>query len=77
VTSNSVSSVEAVLTHEGLLPFFDRIHSEPSVFGKARTLSKMIRKYAVEPGTAWYVGDEVRDVEAAHEAGLQSVAVSW
>lgn len=31
----------------------------------------------MEPETAWYVGDEVRDVEAARGAGMRSIAVSW
>lgn len=31
----------------------------------------------VEPGRALYIGDHPRDIEAAHNAGMQGVAVRW
>jgi phosphoglycolate phosphatase len=36
-----------------------------------------MRQLRALPNDAWYVGDEVRDVEAARGAGMRSLAVSW
>jgi phosphoglycolate phosphatase len=77
VTSNSVANVEKFLLHEGIRDCFEILHSERSVFGKARPLRKIMRKYGVIPETTWYVGDEVRDIEAARGAGMRSMSVSW
>ncbi len=77
VTSNSRSNVENLLNRDGIRDCFDIIHSERSLFGKARPLRNIMRQLRALPNDAWYVGDEVRDVEAAREAGMQSLAVSW
>jgi phosphoglycolate phosphatase len=77
VTSNSRSNVENLLDRDGIRDCFEIIHSERNLFGKARPLRKIMRRLQVEPEAAWYVGDEVRDVEAARGAGMRSVAVSW
>ncbi len=76
-TSNSASNVKKILNRENLSGCFDIIRSERNVFGKARTLIDIVRRFDVEPETVWYVGDEVRDVEAARKAGLKSVSVVW
>ncbi|HWQ60449.1 MAG TPA: HAD-IA family hydrolase [Candidatus Fimivivens sp.] len=77
VTSNSRSNVEHLLNRDGIRDCFDIIHSERSLFGKAKPLGKIMRRLQVEPKTVWYVGDEVRDVEAARGAGMRSLAVMW
>lgn len=77
VTSNSRLNVENLLNRDGIRDCFEIIHSERSLFGKARPLRKIMRRLQVEPQTVWYVGDEVRDVEAARGAGMRSMAVSW
>ena len=77
VTSNSKSNVEAILEREGVLFFFDHVFSEWNVFGKAGPLKRITRYLDVAENEAWYIGDEARDVEAAREAGIQSIAVTW
>jgi len=32
---------------------------------------------AIDPSLCWYVGDDLRDVQAAHAAGMRSVAVEY
>lgn len=53
----------------------------PDDVGAAKPDPKGILKtcelLGVEPAQAVYVGDHPRDIEAAHNAGAQSVAVSW
>jgi 2-phosphoglycolate phosphatase len=35
------------------------------------------RRLGVTPGECWYVGDDLRDIEAGHAAGMVTVACSW
>ncbi len=35
------------------------------------------RQLALEPAQCWYVGDDLRDVQAAHAAGMRAVAVEY
>jgi phosphoglycolate phosphatase len=46
-------------------------------FGKGRALRRILRAEGVAPADAAYVGDEVRDVEAAKSVGMSAIAVSW
>jgi phosphoglycolate phosphatase-like HAD superfamily hydrolase len=56
---------------------FTFLHSEKNLFGKAKILKKILKEYRILPSEAMYVGDESRDIDAAKEAGLKSVSVSW
>ena len=40
-------------------------------------LFEAARIAAVEPANCWYVGDDKRDMDAAHAAGMLSVAAAW
>ena len=76
VTSNSQENVEAFLdTHH--IDCFDFIHSEKNLWGKGPVLAKVVKKMKLNPAETWYVGDEVRDIEAARTAGLKVIAVTW
>lgn len=76
VTSNSQTNVEAFLKHNQL-SVFSFVQAEKNIFGKARTLRKCVKTHQLSHTATWYVGDEVRDIEAAHQAGLQMAAVTW
>ncbi|MBI3558563.1 MAG: HAD-IA family hydrolase [Deltaproteobacteria bacterium] len=76
LTSNSRENVELFLERNGL-DMFEFIHGESTMFGKARLLKKIMKKFKLEAGHVAYVGDEARDVKAANTAGVESVAVSW
>ena len=56
---------------------FRAVRTASGLFSKARHLKRMIRKFGIDGAHAVYIGDELRDVEAAHETGLRSVAVCW
>jgi phosphoglycolate phosphatase len=75
ITSNEPEPVEAVLRKRGVL--VDHVHAGSSIFGKDRAIRSFLRAEGVEPGEAVYVGDEVRDVEAAHKAGVRVISVTW
>ncbi len=48
-----------------------------SLFGKPPKLRQVLKRYGMRPGEALYVGDEVRDAEAARAVGIAFAAVSW
>jgi phosphoglycolate phosphatase len=45
--------------------------------GKHSRLKRLLRRARVDPRLAIYVGDEVRDIEAARRAGIAAGAVTW
>lgn len=77
VTSNSVENVETILEKNSCLLYFDFIHSEKNLFGKEKTLKKLLNKYSINVEQAVYLGDEVRDFEACQKLDIQMIAVAW
>jgi phosphoglycolate phosphatase len=77
LTSNSKENVSTWLQHHKLRDLFKFIHVESSFFGKKRILRKIMKTYGIAEADAFYVGDETRDVEAAKQSGIHSVAVTW
>lgn len=76
VSSNSQKNIELFLERHGLHGF-DTLSCGVSLFGKAPRLRKLVAELGVPAHHACYVGDEIRDVEAAVAAGAASIAVSW
>lgn len=76
VSSNTRENVERVLGAEsaGLIGCFA---CGASLFGKPAKLRQVIRHFGVRPAEAIYIGDEVRDGEAAEKAGAAFGAVTW
>jgi phosphoglycolate phosphatase len=75
LSSNSEETIRRVLGADA--DAFVHYECGVSLFGKARRLSRMLRKLGHESGKALYVGDEVRDIEAASAAGVDCAAVAW
>lgn len=44
---------------------------------KTMAIKKLLRRKKYDKKQVWMIGDEVRDVQAAHRAGVQSIAVAW
>ena len=76
VSSNSRANVEQILGARtaGLVNHFA---CGVSMFGKAARLRAVVRASGVAPRQAIYVGDEIRDAEAARAAGVAFGAVAW
>jgi phosphoglycolate phosphatase len=47
------------------------------LLGKARLLRRLLRASGTPPAAALMIGDEVRDAEAAREAGMGFAAAGW
>jgi phosphoglycolate phosphatase len=76
VSSNDEPTIRAVLGRQ-TADRFDHYECGVSVFGKARKLRRTLRKTKVPAPAAIYIGDEIRDLEAAVEAGIDFGAVTW
>lgn len=75
-TSNSLDNVRAVLGDE-TVALFELVETGASVHGKAARLRRMLRDAGLPPAQVVYVGDEIRDLEAARAAGVAFGAVAW
>jgi phosphoglycolate phosphatase len=76
VSSNSRENVERILGAENAR-LVSHFGCGVSMFGKAARLRQTVRACGVAARGAIYVGDEVRDAEAARVAGVAFGAVVW
>jgi len=76
LTTNSRENVVEFLKKNDL-ELFDFVYSGRAVFGKSRLLKKMMKEKKIPRKDLVYVGDEIRDVEAAKKARIRVIAVSW
>lgn len=77
VSSNNYETISKVLKENQIADCFDDIVSGAGLFGKAKRLKKLIKKYSIIVERSAYVGDETRDIEAATSIGIKSIAVGW
>ena len=77
ITSNSRANVELFLKKYNLHETFSFVHSGKSVFGKHLIIKRVLKEYNFHPEKTLYIGDEVRDIDAAHKAGLRVISVTW
>ncbi len=76
VSSNSRENVERVLGAENSKRIA-HFACGVSMFGKASKLREVLRRGNAQPGEAIYIGDEIRDAEAAARAKMAFGAVTW
>lgn len=77
VTSNTEENVRRFLRSHQLDPIFDFLHSGVTLFGKGRTIQRLLRQNHLNPDSVVYVGDETRDIEAARAIKIRVIAVGW
>ncbi len=76
-SSNAPSTIGPFLDRHGLSQVFSQIYGNIGLLGKARSLRRIMRRHRLIPDEILYIGDETRDIEAAHCQGLAVAAVSW
>ncbi len=76
VSSNSRPNVEQILGSR-CAALISHYACGASMFGKAPHLRSVLRASKISPEHALYVGDEIRDAEAAQKAGIAFGAVAW
>jgi phosphoglycolate phosphatase len=76
VTSNSKRNVSTFLKFNNL-DCFDFVFTTFNYFGKDKLLRKVVKKYKLNKENVIYIGDEVRDIEAARSSGVKIASVTW
>ncbi len=76
LTSNTEQNVKEFLINNDL-DVFDFLYSGNSMFGKGGILRAIIRKNRLQKSRIYYVGDEIRDIDAARKTGVKMIAASW
>ncbi|MEW5894733.1 MAG: HAD-IA family hydrolase [Candidatus Omnitrophota bacterium] len=76
LSSNAADNIKAFLRNHDL-DFFDFTHSTTSIWGKHICLNKVISQNGLKKEDVVYVGDEIRDIDAAKKLGVKVAAVTW
>nr|WP_300094297.1 HAD-IA family hydrolase [Sedimentibacter sp.] len=75
ITTNSKTNVEMFLEKNNAF-IFDFIASA-SMFGKESKMRRIMKKEKLRNDEVLYVGDEIRDINAAKNAGIDIASVGW
>ncbi len=76
VSSNTQDNIVRILGPENAARI-DHYECGASLFGKAAKFRRVLKHSGIAADRAIAIGDEVRDIEAAREAGVSSGAVAW
>ena len=76
LSSNSVRNIRPFLKRYDLRNEFIKVIGGAGVFGKRRLLKRVVKSYGFDPMETYYIGDEVRDIAAAHHAGIKAIAIT-
>ena len=76
VSSNSQENISKFLKNHHI-DIFDFIQPTRMVWSKNTALKKILKNHNLNPYQVIYIGDEMRDIDAAHKAGLRVISVGW
>lgn len=76
ISTNSEENVRQFIKKNNI-DVFDIIYSESSLFGKSKVIKRFLKKTNLDSSKIVYIGDEIRDVEAAHKNNVKIIAVAW
>jgi phosphoglycolate phosphatase len=77
LSSNRADNIRACLRANDAASWFAEIHGYQRLLGKARGIRRVVRAAGLSVREVVYVGDEVRDIQAARQAGMPIIAVGW
>jgi phosphoglycolate phosphatase len=75
-TSNTEGTVRRILG-DSCAATIDHWECSISMFGKASRIRRIVRLSGIDASRTILIGDETRDVEAAHQAGVAAGVVLW
>lgn len=76
ITSNSKANVNQFLYYNQI-DFFDYIRAGSGVFRKTYAIRIALLRNGFKKSEVMFVGDEIRDIEAAQKVGMAVTAVTW
>lgn len=77
LSSNREDNIRRCLRANDAEQHFAFVVGYPRLFGKGKALKRIVRAERLEREEVLYIGDELRDVEAAKKAGVKVAAVTW
>ncbi|MGF1577770.1 MAG: HAD-IA family hydrolase [Gemmataceae bacterium] len=77
ISSNSQENISVCLQANKVENLFDFVIGYPRLFGKSRAIKRRLKAEKVTNDSVLYVGDEIRDIEAAKKANIDVAAVTW
>lgn len=77
LSSNREDNIRRCLRANHAEQHFEFVVGYPRLFGKAKALKRILRAQRLPKERILYVGDELRDVEAARKVGIAVAAVTW
>ncbi|NER80091.1 MAG: HAD hydrolase-like protein [Leptolyngbya sp. SIO1D8] len=77
ITSNSPDIVRTFLATHQMQDCFVNVDGGGTLFRKGKLIAQYLQRNSFDLAQTVYIGDEVRDIEAARLAGIRSVAVTW
>jgi phosphoglycolate phosphatase len=77
LSSNSKENIEIYLENHHLKQYFDFISNTNKLLNKAKFLKAISRTFSLDKSKILYVGDEIRDLQAAKKFGVDFAGVPW
>jgi phosphoglycolate phosphatase len=77
LSSNAEGNIRACLKANGVEGRFEAVVGYRRLFGKGRGIRRFLREWRLVGPEVVYVGDEVRDIQAARKAGVAVASVTW
>lgn len=77
MSSNSPSNVRFFLKRHEIYYLFEGVYGNVGLFNKAKGLKSLTERKRLKRDECFYVGDEVRDVEASNYTNVRCIAVEW
>jgi phosphoglycolate phosphatase len=76
VSSNAEANIRSLLKQHQIEHLFDFVNTA-STFGKGKAIGRLIKQYHCSKSDVIYIGDEIRDIQAARSIAIRIVAVGW
>jgi phosphoglycolate phosphatase len=76
-STNSTYNIDLFLKNYQMRSLFNGVIGGNGLFRKSKSLLSIMNRQKNSSKPYYYIGDEVRDIEAAKDAGINSVAVTW
>jgi phosphoglycolate phosphatase len=77
ISSNTPENIRVCLRANGVEERFEFVLGYSRLFGKESAIRGLIKSLKLAPRDLLYVGDEVRDINAARKAGVTVASVCW
>ena len=77
LSSNNLVNVHKFLHEHELHEYFLEIYGGVGMFGKASALRRLLKEQQLALEDSLYIGDELRDIEAAQSIRMHIIGVLW